>query len=110
LPGVDCSTHAGGYASASYGPRDMGFARSEAKIILDHFEGIEPDDVTGRFYPADPAISRKREMMEKWTAWLEHWCAEAIRKDGRLVDSRALSESIFKSRYGDERWTQKTKA
>jgi hypothetical protein len=43
----------------------MDFARSEAKIILDHFEGIEPDDVTGRFYSADPAINRKCEIMEK---------------------------------------------
>jgi hypothetical protein len=68
----------------------MGFPRSEAKIILDHFEGIEPDDVTGRFYSADPAINRKCEIMEKWIAWLEHWCAEAIRKDGLLTDSMAL--------------------
>ena len=88
----------------------MDFARSEAKIILDHFEGIEPDDVTGRFYSADPAINRKCEIMEKWIAWLEHWCAEAIRKDGLLTDSKALSEAIFKSRYVDERWAQNAQA
>jgi hypothetical protein len=82
--------------------------RSEAKIILDHFEGVEPNDVTGRFYSADLAIGRKRETMEKWIAWLEHWCAEAIREDGLLMDSKALAEKIFKSRYGDERWAQKT--
>jgi hypothetical protein len=41
------------YAFPTYGPRGMDFARSEAKIILDHFEGIESDDVTGRFYSAD---------------------------------------------------------
>jgi hypothetical protein len=46
-------------------------------------------------------------MMEKWIAWLEHWCAEAIRKDGILTDSEALAKVIFKSRYGDERLTQK---
>jgi hypothetical protein len=60
------------YAFPTYGPRGMDFARSEAKIILDHFAGIEPDDVTGRFYSADPAINRKCEIMEKWIAWLEH--------------------------------------
>ena len=108
MPGVDCSTHGGRYAFSTYGPRDIGFARSEAKIILDHFEGIEPDDVTGRFYSADPAIGRKREMMGKGIIWLEHWCAEAIRKDGLLSDSEALSEMIFRSRYGDERWAQKS--
>ena len=82
----------------------MDFARSEAKIILDHFEGIEPDDVTGRFYSADPAINRKCEIIEKWIASLEHWCAEAIRKDGLLTDSKPLS------RYVDERWAQKAQA
>ena len=46
-------------------------------------------------------------MMEKWIVWLEHWCTEAIRQDGLLTDSEALSEKIFKSRYGDERWAQK---
>ena len=107
MPGVDCSTHGGRYAFSTYGPRDLGFARSEAKIILDHIEGVEPDDVTGRFYSADPAVGRKRQMMEKWIAWLEHWCAEAIRKDGILTDSEALAKVIFKSRYGDERLTQK---
>jgi hypothetical protein len=103
MPGVDCSTHGGRYAFSTYGPRDMGFARSEAKIILDHFEGIEPDDVTGRFYSGDPAIGRKREMMETWIAWLEHWCAEAIRRDGILTDHDALAKAIFKARYGKER-------
>ena len=103
MPGVDCSTHGGRYAFSTYGPRDMGFARSEAKIILDHFEGIEPDDVTGRFYSGDPAIGRKREMMEKWIAWLEHWSAEAIRRDGILTDHDALAKAIFKARYGKER-------
>jgi len=92
------------YAFPTYGPRGMDFARSEAKIILDHFEGIEPDDVTGRFYSADPAINRKCEIIEKWIASLEHWCAEAIRKDGLLTDSKPLS------RYVDERWAQKAQA
>jgi hypothetical protein len=59
------------------------------------FEGIEPDDVTGRFYSADPAINRRCEIMEKWIAWLEHRCAEAIRKDGLLTDSKPLSEVNF---------------
>jgi hypothetical protein len=83
------------YAFPIYGPRGMDFARSEPKIILDHFEGIEPDDVTGRFYSADPAINRKCEIIEKWIAWLEHGCAEAIRKDGLSTDSKPLSEVNF---------------
>jgi len=40
---------------------DLGFSRpsSEAALILDHAEGVEPDNVTGRFYRSDPAIARK---------------------------------------------------
>jgi hypothetical protein len=67
------------YAFPTYGPRGMDFARGEAKIILDHFEGIDPDDVTGRFYSADPAINRKCEIIEKRIAWLEHWCAQSAK-------------------------------
>lgn len=107
LPGVDMATHGGRYAFASYGPRDMGFGRSEAKLILDHSEGLEPNDVTGRFYSSDPAIGRKREMMASWHAWLEHWSAEAIRRDGLLSDRDALLEVIFRKRYGDDRWQQR---
>ena len=81
-------------------PARHGFARSEAKIILDHFEEIEPDDVTGRFYSADPAINRKCEIMEKWIAWLEHRCAGAIRKNGLLTDSKPLSETNFQIALG----------
>lgn len=53
-----------------------------------------PDDVTGRYYSSDPAIARKREMMLAWTAWLEEWCAEAIRRDGLLSDQRACLRSF----------------
>lgn len=107
MPGIDMSTHGGRYAFSTYGPRDMGFGRSEAKLILDHAEGVEPDDVTGTFYSSDPAIARKREMMASWHEWLEHWAAEAIRKDGLLQDRSALLEVIFKARYGDERGTER---
>ena len=73
-------------------PARYGFrAQLGENHILDHFEGIEPDDVTGRFYSADPA-------------WLEHRRAEAIRKDGLLTNSKPLS------RYVDERWAQKAQA
>jgi hypothetical protein len=94
LPGISCSTHGGRYAFATYGPRDLSFARSEARLILDHSEGLESDDVTGQFYCNDPAIARKREMMSRWTAWLEHWCSEAIRKDGLLSDAAALRAAL----------------
>jgi hypothetical protein len=110
LPGIDMSTHGGRYAFSTYGPRDLGFGRGEAKLILDHAEGVEPDDVTGKFYAFDPAIARKREMMAKWIAWLEHWNAEAIRNDGLLTDTEKLKEIIFKARYGDDRWSRREAA
>jgi hypothetical protein len=61
----------------------------------------------GRYYSNDPAISRKREMMASWHAWLEHWCAEAIRQDGLLTDRDRLLEVMFKARYGEARWKQR---
>jgi integrase len=67
MPGVDFSPHAVRYAFATYGERDLGFRPGEAKVILDHMEGVEPTDVTGSFYSSDPQIGRKREMMRAWT-------------------------------------------
>jgi hypothetical protein len=110
LPGVNCNTHGGRYAFSTYGPRDLGFGRGEAKLILDHAEGVEPDDVTGNYYAFDPAIARKREMMARWISWLEHWCAEAIRRDGLLTDYDALSRALFKARYGEDRLPQRSAA
>ena len=57
MPGVDVSPHAVGYAFATYGERDLGFRSSEAAVILDHMEGVEPTDVTGSFYSSDPQIA-----------------------------------------------------
>jgi predicted secreted protein len=59
------------YALAEYGERDLGFSKSEAKLILDHLEGTGSDDVTGQFHSTNPAIARKRQMMSAWCAWLK---------------------------------------
>jgi hypothetical protein len=75
-------------------------------LILDHAEGVEPDDVTGNYYAFDPAVARKREMMARWIAWLEQWCAEAVRRDELLTDREALAKVIFEGRYGKERKMQ----
>src|ERR1017187_6916013 len=102
MPGVNWSPHDIRYALASYGERDLGFKKSEAKVIFDHLEGIEPDDVTGRFYSSDPAIVRKREMMKLWCQWLDEWCAKAIAADPILSDRKALVEAIYRERYSEE--------
>jgi hypothetical protein len=102
LPGVDFSPHCVRYAFSTYGERDLGFHKSEAKIILDHMEGTEPDDVTGKFYSSDPAIRRKREMITLWTGWLDEWCAKAIAADPVLSDREALVEAIYRERYSEK--------
>jgi hypothetical protein len=61
MPGIDFSPQFVRYAFSTYGERDLGFRKSEARVILDHMEGTEPDDVTGKFYSSDPAIRRKRK-------------------------------------------------
>ena len=102
MPGVDGSTHGGRSVFSIYGPRDMGFARSEAKVILDHFEGIEPDDVTGRFYSVDPAVGRKRQMMEKWIVWLSTGVPK--QSEPTAVDGlRSTRKANLQNRYGDQR-------
>jgi hypothetical protein len=109
LPGVNWSPHGVRYAFTDYGERDLGFSRatSESKIILDHTEGVEPNNVTGRFYRSDPAIARKREMMQLWVDWLDKWASIAIEEDPRLLDRDWLRAEIFKARNGEERFVRR---
>lgn len=102
MPGVGFSPHDVRYAFSTYGERDLGFRKSEAKLILDHMEGTEPDDVTGKFYSSDPAIGRKREMMTLWAKWLDEWCAKAIAADPMLSNREVLVEAIYRKRYSEE--------
>lgn len=107
MPGISFSPHDVRYAFSTYGERDLGFRKSEAKLILDHMEGTEPDDVTGKFYSSDPSICRKREMMTLWAAWLEGWCAEAIAADPMLSDREALVEAFYRRRYTEEQLSRR---
>jgi len=103
MPGVDLATHQARYALGSYGERDLGYAPSEAKLILDHLEGVDAKDVTGTFYSTDPNIQRKREKLLAWVAWLEEWAARAIDADPLLLDREYLFENIYKKRHGDDK-------
>jgi hypothetical protein len=94
-------------AFSTYGERDLGFRKSEAKVILDHMEGTEPDDVTGKFYSSDPSIRRKRELMMLWAGWLDEWCAKAVAADPMLSDHEALVEAIYRERYSEEQLTRR---
>jgi hypothetical protein len=99
VPGIDFSTHGGRYAFETYGEGQLGFQKSEGKIILDHMEGVEPDDVTGLYYSSDPAIARKREMMTAWINFLDHCAAEATAADPLLLDIQHLQEAVFMQKY-----------
>jgi integrase len=103
MPRVNFSPHAVRYALATYGERDLGFRPGEAALILDHLEGVEPNDVTGQFYSSDPQIGRKREMMRAWVNWCDKWAARAIAADPLLLDREYMLEMIYRTRYGDER-------
>ncbi|SNT31747.1 hypothetical protein SAMN05216374_3124 [Tardiphaga sp. OK246] len=102
MPGVNWTPHAIRYALATYGERDLGFAKSEAKIILDHMEGTETTDVTGAFYSSDPAIARKRAMLRAWTSWCDGWAAKASAADVTLLDREHMMATMFAARYGEE--------
>jgi hypothetical protein len=103
MPGVEFSSHAVRYAFATYGERDLGFKPGEAKVILDHMEGVEPTDVTGSFYSSDPQIGRKREMMRAWARWCDVWADRAIAADPLLLDRAFMLEEIYRARYGEKR-------
>ncbi len=103
LPGVGFSPHPVRHAFATYGERHLGFAKSEAKLILDHLEGTASDDVTGQFYSSDPQIQRKREMMLAWTAWVSEQAFKALAADPLLSDRSYLREEIYRRRHGDEK-------
>ncbi len=99
MPGVSFSPHGVRYAFATYGERDLGFRPGEAKLILDHMEGVEPGDVTGQFYSSDPGIARKREMMHAWTDWCNRWAERAVAEDPSLLDRELMVAEIQKRRY-----------
>jgi integrase len=104
LPGVGFGPHAFRAAFATYSRQDLGWARGDAKLILDHMEGFDPGDVTAQHYDADPELVKKRTMMKAWTDWLEARCAEAIAADPTLLDREAVAEQVYRIRYGDEAW------
>jgi integrase len=107
MPGLDMSCHGWRRGFASHGQRDLGFLLPDIKLILDHWEGAPSGDVTAGNYALDPMIAKKREIMLKWTAWLELQVQAAIRADPFLVDSASVGEAIFRARYGDERWEKR---
>jgi glutathione S-transferase len=82
------------YALATYGERDLGFRPGEGGIILDHLEGVEPNDVTGQFYSSDPQIARKRQMMRAWVDWCDEWTAKAVAEDRAPRDAELMGAEI----------------
>ena len=99
MPGVNWSPHGARYALASYGERDLGFAKGEGRLILDHMEGVDPKDVTSQFYSSDPGIARKLKMMRDWTDWCDDWAAKAIKADPLLLDADLMAREIRSRRY-----------
>jgi hypothetical protein len=104
MPGVGFATHAFRSALATYGPQDLGWVRSDPKLILDHLEGFDSGDVTAQHYNTDPELRKKREMMRAWITWLEAQEREAVAADPALLDYEAIGEQVYRIRYGDDAW------
>jgi DNA-binding transcriptional MerR regulator len=107
MPGVDMSCHGWRRGFASHGQRELGFSLDDIKLILDHSEGAPTGDVTAGHYALDPMIAKKRRIMEKWLAWLELQVKAAIAADPSLLDREAVGKTIFRARYGSERWKKR---
>jgi hypothetical protein len=98
MPGVSLSCHDVRYAMASYGPPDLGWQKDDAAIILDHLEGFDPGDVTAQFYDMDPAMVKKRKMMNEWIGWLEKQESAAIAADPMLKDHSVIAKLVAEKR------------
>lgn len=107
IPGVELSSHDFRAALATYGPQDLGWLATDSKLILDHLEGFDSNDVTAQHYNTNPEILKKREMMRQWVGWLEKQEAAAVAADPTLLDAEAVREQIYRIRYSDEAWTAK---
>jgi hypothetical protein len=46
-------------------------------------------------------------MMSAWCAWLDDWAERAVKEEPRLLDHGWLCESIYRNRYGEERWQRR---
>jgi integrase len=107
MPGVDMSCHAWRRGFASHGQRALGLSLQEIKLILDHSEGAPPGDVTAGNYALDPLLQKKKEIMTSWSDWLETQVRAAIDADHTLLDREALSQAIYRARYGETRWLRR---
>lgn len=101
MPGVSWSPHGVRYVFADFVGTLEGFKYSDAKVVLDHMEGIEPDDVTGMFYSSNPDIARKRTMMTAWVAYLDGLCKQAVAEDACYADADWIREQMYVKRYPD---------
>jgi Arm DNA-binding domain len=109
MPGVSFSTHAFRAALATYGPQDLGWLATDAKLILNHLEGFDPGDVTAQHYNTNPELLKKRRMMREWVTWLEAQEAKAIAAEPTLLDREAVAEQVYRIRYGDDAWKRACK-
>jgi integrase len=108
MPGVSMSCHAWRRGFASHGQRVLGLDLIEIKMILDHSEGAPAGDVTAGNYALDPLLARKREILLAWSAWLEERVKEAITADPGLLDAAALRDAIYRARYGEDRFNNRS--
>jgi len=108
MPGVDMSCHAWRRGFASHGQRELGLSLQEIKLVLDHSEGAPPGDVTAGNYALDPLLQKKKVIMNSWSNWLETQVRAAIDADHTLLDREALSQAIYRARYGEDRWLRRS--
>lgn len=108
MPGVDMSPHACRRGFASHAEREFGLSLGDIKLILDHSEGAPSGDVTAERYALDPMLQKKKQIMSLWTNWLEYQVQAAIAADPGLLDAETLKASIYRARYGEERWLKRS--
>lgn len=105
MPGVTSSPHHIRSVFGTYGEAVLGFLRQETKVILDHSEGGQRSDVTGRHYALHDGSHAKWPIMRRWAAALE---AEIEMAQAALEPVEEIKAAIDAARYrrGDEEQLQ----
>lgn len=98
LPGVDFTPHDVRRAFSRY-IKQLGYVGKASKLILDHMEGSDGDDVDAQSYDYNLLLDEKKAMMRDWAAFLERACQAAFAANPLLSDAEALREAIDRKRY-----------
>jgi integrase len=92
MPDVIASPHDLRRAITTHGQEDLGFTLAEVKLVLDHNEGHDSDDVTESAYSRARRLSKKAAVLDPWREHVEAAAALAVLPDRETLHA-AMTEA-----------------